>query len=432
MAYTCSRHHNQFQSGQRSDLSFEGARRATGRQALERVWKRSVTELAAPMGLLAALLLSLSRYKLPPIWDTIDGVLPGIVMGAGALIAWRFKRYCVVWAMVTMAAAWVALTLDPRSAWQGFSVSALWTGLSLSLPLCFALLGVTGEVGTWTLRGATRNLAIGALIGFTLWLALPAQLSLVRQLEAPFLPISWLSSSGMSSAAITAHGVAGIILVVALWRRWGMLSGGFLAACAASALTFAYLGRPSHSVVFLTAGALALTVANLQESYNMAYLDELTQLPGRRALNEELGKLGRKYTIAMLDVDHFKSFNDKYGHDVGDDVLRMVAEQMRRVTGGGQPFRYGGEEFTILFPGKAVLNTDEHLEAVREAIEAASMTVTPKRGKGKGRKVSVTISIGAAQRGAKYRTTEEVIKAADKALYRAKRRGRNRVHVDKR
>ncbi|MER3423211.1 MAG: GGDEF domain-containing protein, partial [Nitrospiraceae bacterium] len=79
---------------------------------------------------------------------------------------------------------------------------------------------------------------------------------------------------------------------------------------------------------YFAAAGLVLTLAVLQTSYAMAYHDDLTGLPGRRALNETLLKLSGRYTIAMVDVDHFKTFNDQYGHDVGDQVLRMVASHV--------------------------------------------------------------------------------------------------------
>lgn len=86
----------------------------------------------------------------------------------------------------------------------------------------------------------------------------------------------------------------------------------------------------------------------------MAYQDELTSLPGRRALKEYLLKLGSEYTIAMFDIDHFKKFNDTHGHDVGDQVLRMVASKLATVSGRGKSFRYGGEEFTLVFSEKSL------------------------------------------------------------------------------
>src|SRR4029077_7824091 len=84
--------------------------------------------------------------------------------------------------------------------------------------------------------------------------------------------------------------------------------------------------------------------------YCCAFVDALTGLPNRRALDEALARLSGDYALAMVDVDHFKQFNDTHGHDAGDRVLRSVAQQLR-ATRGGQAFRYGGEEFCLLFTG---------------------------------------------------------------------------------
>jgi diguanylate cyclase (GGDEF)-like protein len=140
----------------------------------------------------------------------------------------------------------------------------------------------------------------------------------------------------------------------------------------------------------------------------------------------------------MLDVDHFKKFNDTYGHDVGDQVLKMVAGQIRRVGGGGKAFRYGGEEFTIVFPGKDEEHSRPYLEDVREAVADYALVLREKdrpsshkagrdkRGQGRYQhRASVTISIGMASRNKNLRDPERVIKAADQALYRAKQAGRN-------
>ena len=195
--------------------------------------------------------------------------------------------------------------------------------------------------------------------------------------------------------------------------------------------------------------AIVLLLANglLRDYYNMAYLDELTGLPQRRALNEQMLTLGRNYTLAMLDVDHFKKFNDTHSHDIGDQVLQMVASQIKKVTGGGKAFRYGGEEFTVVFPGKDIEEAEFHLEKVRAAIEGYEMVIrqqersedTDKASKGnrkKGsfrradQKVSVTISIGVASRQLRHESPEDVLKFADEALYKAKGGGRNRVSLE--
>ncbi|MGE8362229.1 diguanylate cyclase [Pseudomonas sp.] len=192
---------------------------------------------------------------------------------------------------------------------------------------------------------------------------------------------------------------------------------------------------------------LMLVAAVAHEAYQMAFRDELTGLPGRRALNERLQRLGRNYVIAMADVDHFKKFNDTHGHDVGDQVLRLVASRLRKIGGGGKAYRYGGEEFTMVFPGKTIEECLPHLEVVRQAVESYQLQLRDKqqrpqndkqgrqrRGQSGAAQVSVTISIGVAERDHERSSTEQVIKAADQALYSAKSAGRNcvRSHGQKR
>ena len=116
--------------------------------------------------------------------------------------------------------------------------------------------------------------------------------------------------------------------------------------------------------------------------------------------------------------------------------MRMVAFKLARVTGGGRSFRYGGEEFTILFPGKGAVETLPHLEAVRMAIEEAAFTIRSRgsrdrddRGKrsAQNESVGVTVSIGVAESRGPKADPGDVTRAADTALYRAKDSGRNQV-----
>ena len=184
---------------------------------------------------------------------------------------------------------------------------------------------------------------------------------------------------------------------------------------------------------------LMIAAGVAHEAYQMAFRDELTGLPGRRALNERMQRLGRNYVLAMSDVDHFKRFNDTHGHDVGDQVLRLVASKLSKVNGGGRAYRYGGEEFAVVFAGKTVEECLPHLEEIREIIADYDIKLRNadrpqddhqgrQRRAGSGASsVSVTISIGVAERQAEQRTPEEVLKSADQALYAAKGAGRNCV-----
>lgn len=194
--------------------------------------------------------------------------------------------------------------------------------------------------------------------------------------------------------------------------------------------------------LLLCGAGVLLGLSVLETSYAMAYRDDLTGLPARRALLRDLHAMGGAYSAAMVDVDHFKRFNDRYGHDVGDQVLRMVAARLAKTTGGGRAYRYGGEEFTLLFPGKNLQEALPHLKEVRRSVEEAVFTLRSWRRPRKKpvnpgawrtsqrqapRRLSVTVSVGVADTSAGDPSPDAVLKRADRALYRAKKAGRNRV-----
>jgi GGDEF domain-containing protein len=203
-----------------------------------------------------------------------------------------------------------------------------------------------------------------------------------------------------------------------------------------------FSGDPGSVAVFLAGAGITLGLSVVETSYAMAYKDDLTGLPARRALMRDLEGVSGTYSAAMVDVDRFKSFNDRYGHDVGDQVLRMVAVRLRDAPGGGRAYRYGGEEFTLLYPGKTLKEAIPHLNEVRRSVEDATFLLRswrrPKkkpvdpgawRGtrKQKPKRLSVTVSIGVADSSGNEPSPEVVLKKADQALYRAKKAGRNRV-----
>jgi len=274
----------------------------------------------------------------------------------------------------------------------------------------------------------------------TLWVISAPMTLITAWAMAPIVDTTFMAASPIRQLSLVALtlGFGGCLAVWLLKRR--PLDVAFPAALFAFALAMQLVGQPNAFAVYITAAALVFTLALLQDTFRMAFRDELTGLRSRRNLNERMMGLGRRYTIAMCDVDHFKKFNDTHGHDLGDQVLKMVAAKLSEVGGGGTAFRYGGEEFTILFPGKDVAHALPHLEALRKEIEGYKIAVRspdrPLKPEPSTRKpgafreansVSVTISIGVAERSAHALTPAEVIKTADKALYRAKNKGRNQV-----
>lgn len=162
----------------------------------------------------------------------------------------------------------------------------------------------------------------------------------------------------------------------------------------------------------------------IRESYRLAFYDELTSLPGRRALVEDMAKLGMKYCLVMVDIDFFKKFNDTYGHDTGDEVLKMVAGKLAQVSGGGKAYRYGGEEFVLLFPSKIIDDAYQHTDILRDTIAKTPFSVRNKKSQ---KNIYINISAGVVQNTSKDKDPFAVMKRADNALYKAKEAGRNKV-----
>jgi diguanylate cyclase (GGDEF)-like protein len=263
--------------------------------------------------------------------------------------------------------------------------------------------------------------------------------SLLGALGSVMSPRSGTPFNTISKPALLAFLFAFAFVLVRYLRQQDVLQAGFIGVLATIFLAVIANDQETALTVYFFTAALTLIVTSIESSFSLAYTDELTGLPSRRSLNQTLANLGRKYVIGMVDVDHFKKFNDRYGHKTGDQVLKMVASRLQSVSGGAKSFRYGGEEFAVIYPGKTAAEAVPYLEECRETIAATSFIVrakgrrknTPKnRGKDKispQRKAKITVSIGVATHDKDSARPEQVLKAADKKLYEAKKAGRNRV-----
>ena len=357
---------------------------------------------------------------------------------AAVLLSWYYDQsrlLCSASAIVLTVLALQPVTTES---------SLLPLAATILLPLNLSLLAVSKERGVMTLDGLLK---VGSVAAQAVGVYSFDQndgpngvtaLGIAGSGTVPLLP--WMPQF--------AFAIGACILATVVFRRRTKVEQGLLWALVAMFLgvnqIWAGLSGPVSDALFFYSGTagLVLVFAVLEHGYDIAYRDELTGLPGRRAFNNVMEQLGGTYAIAMCDVDHFKRFNDTYGHDAGDQVLRMVASKLSRVGGGGRAFRYGGEDFLVVFRGCSASEAEPFAEALRRSIaESGFVLRSPDRPAKKPRssgetkpisapRVTISISIGLAERSKRHSTPELVLDAADTALYRAKEAGRNCVKLD--
>ena len=389
--------------------------------------------LTLPGGLLV--LISVMLIKTGALADPDSPLvryLPVGVFAIGLGLSGFFRRSRLFFAILTLALAdlmvtWVAPTVPDNAG------HAMVNAAALLLPINLLVMAFVRERGIVSPAGRKR-LAIGAVqiivVGI---LCLPVAAQAAGFLERPFVPAIFSGWSRLSQPALLGFVLCAAVMTVLLIRRYRAVESSLFWALISSFIAFRMGSGHSLAGIFFATGGLAMIVAAIETSYSMAYLDELTQLPSRRALNEALLKLPETFTLAMLDVDHFKKFNDTFGHESGDQALRMVASRLARIAGGGKAYRYGGEEFAVVFPNKPAEEVFVYLDRMRKIIEQSTFVVRGKdrqrgvRGAGRGGKkeTSVTVSIGVASSSDDYPAPAEVLRIADQALYKAKARGRN-------
>ncbi len=168
---------------------------------------------------------------------------------------------------------------------------------------------------------------------------------------------------------------------------------------------------------------------HVEELKLLAYRDQLTGLPNRRYLDQQIelnideyNKIGTSFSVAMIDIDHFKQFNDTYGHDVGDDVLKILSRVFKAAVRGSDFIgRWGGEEFIAVLKNVTEKQLDVITERIRMLVEKSSLRLHEPP-------LMVTISVGATRYKA-GETIEDIFKRSDELLYTSKEKGRNQVTI---
>jgi diguanylate cyclase (GGDEF)-like protein len=393
--------------------------------------------------LVPALLLPLALVLRPYIPSlgaealTLLTSLPYLLAIVSGVLALQFNRSRFLLLTLLTAGAYWLIQSKLQVSLNEPAAAMTYGAVGLGLPAIFLFLLLVPERGIWNMFGPVYLVCVVCL-GFVAYLLagfMPAWFTTQSQWLA-----LWPGEYYVLPLAISiAHGLSLTTALVILCWRDSETEAALLTTLLGGSLLLALFYLPNLSVALFSALCISQLISVLRSSHAMAYRDELTGLLGRRALNERMRGLGGSYSLAMLDVDHFKKFNDTHGHDVGDEVLKLVAAQIDKVGVGGTAFRYGGEEFCIVFPRRSAERCVGALEQVRDSIASYEMVLRDKsqrpqkKGDGsqrRGRKsttktVSVTISLGLAERSEENPRPVDVSKAADAHLYKAKQSGRN-------
>jgi diguanylate cyclase (GGDEF)-like protein len=368
---------------------------------------------------------------------------PWVALGILGFLGWRLNQTRILISAMLLMGILFLLGSQARTA-LGLSGDNLSFALSMALPASLCIVFATGEAPLFSQRSLLRVFL--ALLPFLIlagaagiepdnftkivrWEAYP----LLGKIKVPQAALIALLLYGLLSLFTLDKRARPFMraLAIALWPVLLSMESSLYHRNAEAHDPFVVL-----SFLF-SSGILLWAIFSMY--WQRVYLDELTGIANRRALDEKLANLESDYALTMVDIDHFKKFNDTYGHEEGDNVLRLVARHLNDGS-GGRAFRYGGEEFCLVFEGWTVEEAAKHADEIRAALAKRSFSIrlpqkirkktsADDRGSlhAKSVKVPVTVSMGVASPGKKRLAAKDVIKSADEGLYEAKEKGRNCV-----
>ncbi len=368
---------------------------------------------------ISAVLGSMLFYedKIPKI---IFSIIPYLFYAISVLIlwvSWHFNRNRFIFIILPLLFIYFGFVYL-----GGKRATDLFLYASMLYPLHLLLFLSLKERGLFSIWGILKIAFFVVEIAVILYLVIYPNADFIALLKMKLFVISFYPLEDIS--IIIAILVLFIMVALVLFNRYLLYNSSFLVIAVTFYMGFYFVKTPYAKELSLLAIGVIIFILLIRESYRLAFYDELTSLPGRRALVEDMAKLGMKYSLAMIDIDHFKKFNDTYGHDTGDEVLKMVASKLAEVGGGGKAYRYGGEEFVLLFPSREVEESYKHTDILRETIAKSPFIV---RNKQNSKTIYINISSGIVQKNSQDKDPFAVMKRADNALYKAKKAGRNQV-----
>ena len=403
--------------------------------------RRLISVTILPIVLLSATYFFLPQlsHPLPDVLKIFLPYIPFIIILIGMGLSWIFHHSREFNLFLLFIIIYIALSKYIWNPELKVDSQLAYLLLVALIPINYLLNFLLKERGILNKFGIQRFVLLAIQLYCIAWVLEHPYPPLKEYLTFPLIKLSTYKVTAITQPLLASILIVSFVILLKLLQTASILTSGILSSLIAVSSALHFYQQSQIATIFIILAGFLIITSIIINAYSLAYLDELTNLPSRRAMMQNISTLGKRYSIAMVDVDHFKKFNDKYGHDIGDQVLKKLASQLRQVR-GGKAFRYGGEEFIVIFPNKTLSEARLFCKELCKNVENSPFMLRnkkrPKSLKDNTKKkirdavpLTITISIGLAERSADLTTSDEVIKQADKALYKAKKNGRNQVAV---
>jgi len=393
-----------------------------------------------PGGLVLLAALALLRPRGLPDWSlSLVYAYAYIFLGAGILLGWYMGRSRVLFATMLLALADRAL----MHFWAGEAATEavgrlVFNSVALLLPLNFMVLSFVKESPMVTRREIMRLGLILLQAALVAWVGLFGEADAAASLESPIVDPRYSRWTPIPQPALLAFGAAFVHQMARSIRLRNPLERGFVWALLAAFVALHSTRAGWSPTNFFATASLILIIATYHATHAFMHYDEVTGVQKWDDLKAAMRRLRGQYAIAMVDIDRLRQVNEQFGRLVGDQVLRHVAAKVTKVSGDGKAFCHMAGKFAVIFRGKTVAEAVPHLQALRKAVEASPFPLPARSRSLKNpdaaaedafhlKNLPVTITIGVAHSDARKATADQVLKAAERALDRAKKAGRNQV-----
>ena len=336
------------------------------------IMKRYLKHFYIPIGVFSGVILI--SFIFSHVWiayDSLFVLMPYLLLIAGGVAALYLLQYAIVYTCILFVFTYWVIQTHLLTILSEPFVFAIYTCVNILFPLLLLACVFLGRKTIKSLFSVVLVLLFSSLFFLSILIDVLGIDTWIQTL--PSLLIAPIGSGVFSAIMLISYVPVMLFLILYYIINPLRLHALWLVGLIMILTVFAFFETQLISALGFSVFSILVLVVLFQEVYSLAYVDELTNISSRKACEKQLLSMGRNYCIAMIDVDHFKNFNDTYGHNVGDQVLKMIALKIDSVEGGGKAYRYGGEEFIILFPSKTINESLKYLEQVRVSIARYSI-----------------------------------------------------------